>query len=166
MNAETKKRFIRLKELAADAYSNIYERVKLASEVLKDSDWIIETYDGDSFVAREAVQSEYFADLGGYVKLPTLLNILDMFPTEETWRHNRYDLRAMEIEYANAQKSNKEPKTGRKTATLAQLQEKDETIARLRASLKAEKEKVRRLEAENKQLKDEIESLHQVGKAA
>lgn len=149
MKSETKKLFARLKVLSSAAGTNVYERVSLAAQCMKDHDWIVELHQGDDFKAREALESEFFADLAGYVPLPLLLNILGAFPDESTWREYRYDLKAMQLQYEASRAPASTPKIFRQRATLADLQAKDEEITRLQKQLK-------KLRTENEKLKAEL----------
>lgn len=90
MKAETKKAFLRLKKLAGEAKANVYERAGLAARVMADADWFVETHGGDTFKAAEAVMSEYFPDLSGWLTLESLIGMHRDIPHAkwESWKHN------------------------------------------------------------------------------
>ena len=130
MHTATKKAFLRLKELRDQAGPKIYERVSEAAKVMADHDWIIEVHCGDDDVAREAVQHEYFPDLGQLISLQTLLNIIKEFPTENEWKDNRYDLGLLKAMYEERHKVEK-PKPTRESVTLQEYREAMDRIQRL-----------------------------------
>ena len=91
----TAKNLAELKQLRDVATRNIFRRIQLAEDVLSDLKWIAATHQGDDGAAQDAIQSEFFPDLGGFINLGRLREVLRAFPTEATWKEYRYDLRAM-----------------------------------------------------------------------
>lgn len=106
----TTQKLARLKVLRDDAGANIYERCRLAAEVLADTDWIAAIHGGSLDAAEQAVQDEYFADLGGYVTLGTLTDIYRTFPDEAEWKARKYNLQVMEAEWEEARAEEREVK--------------------------------------------------------
>lgn len=87
-----------LKKLADAAEQNLYRRIGLAAQVLRDLDWIATVHGGSDLKARDALQSEYFRDLGGYVSLGKLIDMREKV-NKEQWEECRYDVAAVEVIY-------------------------------------------------------------------
>ena len=85
-----------LKQLADEAKENLYTRIGLAIEVLQDLDWIALVHEGSIDVARQALEDEYFRDLGGYVTLGKLMQMYQTIPREE-WDACRHNIAAIEV---------------------------------------------------------------------
>jgi len=94
----TKQSLAELKKLSREAADNLYRRLELAANVLADLDWIAEVYDGSDLKAQDALQSEFFADLGGFVTLGKLLAMYRGVPKSE-WKECRYNVAAVEVAY-------------------------------------------------------------------
>ena len=156
MKRDTKKAFLRLKELSGQAGPHIYERVSIAFKVLDDHDWIIEIHHGDDGLAREAVQDEYFRDLGKLISLDSLLNILREFPTEEEWAEYRYDLGAMKALYDERRETTK-PRQQRQTATIQELHEAQDKIEALQRTIRKQRTRIKELESEVTALRQQVE---------
>lgn len=86
----------RLKQLAAEAHENLYERLQLASQLLATHTWLSAKFSGSATLATEHLQTAYFNDLGGYITLHKMLEIFRTFSREQ-WEYYRFDLRAMEV---------------------------------------------------------------------
>ena len=98
MKKRTTQLLAELKILAKDAVSNLYKRIGLAAEVMADLDWIADIYGGSDLKAADALQDEYFRDLGGFISLGKLIAMYK--EVEKTqWEEVRYDVAAVEVIY-------------------------------------------------------------------
>lgn len=164
-----------LKTLAKDAGANIYRRIQLATEVLRDHEWIAVTCNGNEDQAIKLLESEYFADLHGYVTLGRMRQLLKEFSREAEWQEYNYDLAAMDALYEERHKD--DPSTPRQhTNWKAQVAEREEEIQQLNADrrrdreeLKENRQTISRLEAdvqklsiENAELKGRIAELEKI----
>lgn len=161
MKSETKKLFLRLKQLSADIRRNTYESIKVSSEILADHDCIAELYDGDDDKAIEAIEGEYFSSLHGYVTLGTLLAIYRHFPLERQWQEYRYDLRAMELLWKR-DREQAQGEDGKRTINRVKKTDLDaalEKVAHLEAQLRRTESEAAGLRAENERLSKEVARL-------
>lgn len=150
--ARTTQLLAKLKRLAADARTNLYERIKLAAEVLEDRDWVAQSFDGDLAKAEEAVGQDYFSDVGRMYTLGTLLSVLKRFPKEAQWVEYRHDIHALVAVWESEhQPEEKTPSITRKRATVAELEAAEKRIAELERELT-------RLRAENESLRQQIDA--------
>ncbi len=165
MKTETKKALIRMKELRDAATHGIYERVKLASGVLADLDWIAETHAGDQEKAADAVNGEYFPDLGGYLHIAKLVAIYKMFPAESQWKEYHYNLSAMEGLYDDQRERETKdtPERPRYKKVAEELEQKLEHVefqARRNSELlEARERELREAQARIRQLEQEVALL-------
>jgi hypothetical protein len=84
--------------LARAAEKNLYQRIGLAAEVLHDLDWIASVHGGSDLQAADALQDEYFRDLGGYVSLGKLILMYSKITAAE-WETVKFDVAAVEVLY-------------------------------------------------------------------
>jgi hypothetical protein len=143
----------KLKQLEAlrdQAGSLAFERVRLASEVIKDKDWIVKNYEGSEMKAAKALELRYFADLCGAINFWELIEILNYFPTLEKWQEYQFNLAAM---CATIEKGRKKVSKIINRVTLAAHEELIMRLAVVETQLKEEQQ--RREEAEGKLLKAE-----------
>lgn len=89
----------KLKKMASQAGEALFERAKMAAEVLADSQCIAEQFGGDREKAEETIKDECFPDLsmGGWFE--RLLVLRDKYPDIETWRQHKFNLQRLWIEY-------------------------------------------------------------------
>lgn len=109
----TKQALAELKSLSKAAADNLYRRLELSAKVMADLDWIAQVHGGSDLKAQDALQSEFFADLGGYVTLGTLLAMFRNVPKSE-WATCRYNVAAVEVIYRD--QANGVTKQGTRTA--------------------------------------------------
>ncbi len=98
MKRRTSQLLSELKTLAHEAEANLYKRISLAADVMSDMDWIAKVHDGSDLKAADALQSEYFRDLGGYVSLGKLIAMYQNVAQDE-WQEVGYDVAAVEVIY-------------------------------------------------------------------
>jgi len=101
MKKRTTQLLAELKTLAKSAAENLYRRIGLAAEVLKDLDWIATIHGGSDMRAMDALQDEYFSELGGFISLGKLILMQEKI-AEEEWKSVKYDVSAVEIMYDEA----------------------------------------------------------------
>lgn len=147
----TKQALGELKTLVKSAKENLYRRIALAREVLGDLDWIATVHGGSDLRAQDALQSEFFPDLAGYVSLGKLILMQQHVPVE-TWQECRYDIAAVEVLYDQQRAADAgEPKPARpswKTIAeerAARISELERELSRMQGRLE-ELEKFARLE--------------------
>lgn len=98
MKKRTTQLLAELRTLASQATDNLYRRIGLAAEVMGDLDWIASVHGGSDLKAADALQDEYFRDLGGYVSLGKLLAMYRKI-TQPQWAEVKYDVAAVEVLY-------------------------------------------------------------------
>jgi hypothetical protein len=159
-----------LKTLAAIAVKNLYQRIGLAAEVMGDLDWIAMIHGGSDLKAADALQDEYFRDLGGYVSLGKLI-LMYQKVDQTQWEEARYDVAAVEVIYDGLTRETHEK--GERTSWKKVAEERGERLEDVERSVKqieevAEvrkteverlREEVERLKAENANLRGRIEEL-------
>lgn len=170
-------RLRRLRELAVQTGAAIYERAKIAAELMADRDWYevkfkSEDGPGDEGQAADFLQAECFADLGGLISVVALVGMFKAFP-EATWKEHRYNLRRLYVDWQKQTKS-EEPKASRegpvpraefakvieeKTGLELQLRRKDEDFQRTVDETAKLRSQVRELELENATLRGRVEQL-------
>jgi DNA repair exonuclease SbcCD ATPase subunit len=166
-DSQTHRKLVRLRELASGARQNIYERCKLASEILADRDWIAIEHGGEYDAAQKALEDDFFSDVAGFIVLADLVLIYKQFPDEAQWKELRYNLAALKGAMREATREPKPAKEPQKRATLAQLAELEEqlasatqraenlsrTISNQAEEITALKDEVARLKKENAELR-------------
>lgn len=170
MKARTKEIMVSLKKLSAEGEKNLFQRVKLAAELLEDFDWIAEFHDGNEDMAAEAVQASYFASLCGYVPLLKVVAIYRKYPKETIWQEYAYNLKALELIYdADRKQEAGMQKSSVKRATLAQMAELEAQLSEAKAkgaAAKAEldtlREEAQKLREENAQLRVRLVELDRI----
>lgn len=98
MKKRTTQLLAELKVLAKDAVSNLYKRIGLAADVMADLEWIADIYGGSDLKAADALQDEYFRDLGGFISLGKLIAMYKSVEKTQ-WEEVRYDVAAVEVIY-------------------------------------------------------------------
>lgn len=116
----TTQKIAELKSLASDARSNMYRRVKLAAEIIKDVDWLEQAFMGKTLTAMDFLAREGFP----YVLLTVgqLSAIYAKWPEENQWKEFHYDVNLMWDELKSTQKPE------RKTAHVVSWKEKAEQL--------------------------------------
>lgn len=174
----TTQKIAELKSLSEQNDKNTFQRVKLATEILDDRDWVAQAYEGDEDLAVKAIEDNYFRGISGYVSLYTLREVYRMFPLEEAWAEYHYDICAMETKWGVARKAEDEqsakPKPRR--ASLREMDALREENAEAKTSLEESRQiassreseveqlqaRVKELEAENHRLSGAIEELEKM----
>lgn len=149
MKKRTTQLLAELRTLAQAAEKNLYQRIGLAREVLQDVDWIASVHGGSDLKAADALQDEYFRDLGGYVSLGKLMSMY-RHVTREQWEELRYDVAAVEVVYDDATRETHEK--GERTSWKKVAEERGQRVSEL------EKQVTQLLEA-NGQLREENTEL-------
>lgn len=182
MERKTREKIAKLQRLTDEGNGNIYRRIKLAAELLDDPEYLAEMHANDWVEAVEAVESKYFAMLGGDPPLRKLIKVYEEFPREAQWKEYRYNLRAMVIAYEdaererNAEADEESPRAKPMRVTRAMLaeaeEERDDYRAQLkftRENLESSQERIERLErelqatrTENARLQGRIEELESI----
>lgn len=151
----------KLKEMAGKAGEAVYERLKLASQVLDDNAWIAEAHNGDEFAAQKAIEDGCFGDLCGAMTLGELLTVFRAYPSIEAWRPH-FNLKAMMAKYeaAQTQAATEQDKPARTVikkadyeAVTRKLEDADYQLKREREALRAKETEVERLRRENEELR-------------
>jgi hypothetical protein len=164
----------RLRELAGQSGPNIYERVSIAAELLANADFVQDRFGGDMGKAIDQLQDGYFADIGGLLQLPVLIELYEQFK-ESRWREWRYDLKRLNAERLKTKReregtdsqdgegrrgpvSHKELERVREDAKRAQEKSEQLVTAIQRAENEAKelRERVRQLELENAELRGRL----------
>jgi len=156
----TKQALAELKKLAASAADNLYRRIELAATVMQDLDWIASVHDGSDLKAQDALQSEFFKDLGGYVTLGKLIAMYRHVPATD-WKECRYDVAAVEVLYDQQAAPDQKETRNRKAwkAAAEELEQKLDVAERRVASLQT---KVDELTLENGRLRGRVEQLERL----
>jgi chromosome segregation ATPase len=153
----TKQKLVRLKELSRQAGANIFERCKLASEVLQDTDWLAQC--GDEFKARDLLQAEYFRDLSGFISIGRLVELYEKFPLESKWKEYKYDLAAMDSLEREMSATENDGLKGVRTAWKPLAEKFEREVTDLRQDLQSAHQKARIANGEVEKLRGEIREL-------
>lgn len=157
MPKSTNQLIAELKTLAGQGKKNIFRRVQLASQILADHDWIA-SKGWDEPQAREALQADYFSELGGYVSLGTLLEIYAKFPHESDWEEYNYNIRAMELLWRqNENDANQQSQE--RTKWKAKAEYLDNEVKEMKYEISRKNSMVDALEKEIVELNGKISSL-------
>jgi hypothetical protein len=157
MNA-TKTCLTELKRLVKDAKANLYRRIELAATVLADLDWIAREHGGSELKAHDALQSEFFPDLGGYLSLGKLLQMYRKVGKPQ-WEECRYDIAAVEVVYDEQHQTTTAEERGSRTAWKKIAEERAERIEQLEAYVAKLTSENDRLSAENTDLRNRVARL-------
>lgn len=157
MNA-TKTCLSELKRLVKDAKANLYRRIELASSVLNDLDWIAKEHGGSELKAHDALQSEFFPDLGGYLSLGKLVQMYRNV-NKSQWAECRYDVAAVEVVYDEQRQKTTSEEKGTRTSWKALAAERADEIDRLKAQVAQLMEANGTLREENTELRASVARL-------
>jgi len=156
----TKQALTELKKLAREAADNLYRRIELAATVLKDLDWIAQIHDGSDLKAQDALESEFFRDLGGYVTLGKLIAMYRSVP-KARWAELRYNVQAVEIVY-DEQGTPEKREIGQRTAWKQIAEERGEQLEAANRQLASLQTQLADLTSENGRLHGRIEQLEKL----
>lgn len=177
MKKQTKDSLGALKKLVKQATDNIYERIRHADLVLQDLGWIEEYHDGSDIQAQDAIQSEFFPDLNGYITIGKLRAMYHCVPTDE-WEELRYDIAAVEAVYDS--QAIKDPPNRNRKSWKAEAEHAIEESDRLKRAneqlndlnkrqedeLRSLRQQVAELTAQNERLRGRLEELEKFAKVA
>ncbi len=163
---KTSEKLNRLKILVHEAGNNCYERIKLASEILADQEWVLEAFRGDTFKAADMLETSFFHDLCGMLSIYELMHIYQKFPDKTEWQKHKWNLRVLHDLCKEAVKARGgKPRVHVKQSEFNALKEKYEEAANL---LKQERKMVARLQEqvnslcqENLFLEEKVKELEQ-----
>lgn len=141
----------KLRSMADKAGSAAYERLGLAAQLMLDKEWIAAEHGGDSHVALETIEAEFFHDLCGSVPLARLLKMREVVPEEE-WRRHRYNLQRVAAAYAEQMAAQKPEREKVERITREQYEKVQEDVEHFRAV-------ARKQETETKQAQTEVQRL-------
>lgn len=85
----------RLTELLDQAGELLFERITLAAELIRDTDWIAEGFSGNVDRAANTLEKRYLGDLCGAVQFWRLIALRERFPTIEQWRAKHFNITAL-----------------------------------------------------------------------
>lgn len=164
-----------------------YQRLKLAAEVLQDTDWVAEK--GSLNSAYRFIQKEYFGDLCLAISIETLLELQREF-SEREWEDHNWNLQVLRAEVVERKRQEK-PKGKKQTATLKEVEElkndksklevcnqqltqtleqekrsRVEEADRLKVRVAELEEENTRLKCENERLKGRLEELEKIRQVA
>lgn len=163
----------KLKTLANCAGETLHERVRLASAINADREWLEEACNGDEYQAAE-ILAEHFQDVcHGRLNMLSLLNLYNKMPDLKDWRKYRFNVMAMLD--AIAINEDRVP-SDRRRATIKDIEERDDKIKELEYHVTRDKqelgdkvaeiEKLRvrigELSEENARLRGRIEQMEKV----
>lgn len=94
MRLTTKRRLTELDKLSRSSERNLYRRLALVRQILRDTKWLAENFDNHITIATAFLQRAHFHVESGFVSLPTMLELYDAFP-QSLWERYQYDLKAM-----------------------------------------------------------------------
>lgn len=145
-----------LRSLAGQAVANLYRRIGLAAEVMGDLDWIATVHGGSDLKAADALQDEYFRDLGGYVSLGKLIAMW-RHVSESEWKECRYDVAAVEVIYDSTTRETHEK--GERTSWKKVAEERGQKIDDLERQVTQLLESNGKLREENTELRAKVARL-------
>ena len=154
----TKSCLSELKRLVKDAKTNLYRRIELAATVLVDLDWIAKEHGGSELKAHDALQAEFFPDLGGYLSLGKLVQMFRKVAKSQ-WEECRYDIAAVEVVYDDQRQQTTTEEKGTRTAWKALAAERAEEVDRLKAQVSQLMEANAKLREENTELRAKVARL-------
>ncbi len=148
-----KEKFSRLQVLSNEAGPALFERIKIASEIMSDTGYIEARYANDEEACSEELGRKYFLDLAGLMSVWQLVEVFRAFPNEEIWKEDSYNLKVLRDRYL----ANREKPTGggRRSAKIEDIKERDEKIEELKYNIKRFEETSKREEKEITRLKEE-----------
>jgi hypothetical protein len=160
----------RLSELLNKAGELLFERITLASELMKDADWIAEGFNGNQDRAANMLEKKFLGDLCGAIQFWRLIALRDRFKTIEEWREKDFNLTVLSAIYDKETKKNKNKREINRV-TLKEYEELLKKVANLEHQLKTEtklrEQAEAKLEVERKRVETAIrEKAEAVGRAA
>lgn len=148
----TTQKLAQLKQLAADAKTNLYQRVKLAVEILADRQYV-DSVHGSEDKAMHFLQSEGFPYIEKTVG--QLVAIYNRFPNEDDWDKRNYNLTVMWDEVKAAKKKQGKP-TDERVSWKQKYEELEQEYELLRAKYTVAERRIAELEGELKGIREMI----------
>jgi hypothetical protein len=149
MKKRTTQLLAELKTLARQAEANLYTRIGYACEVMADLDWIATVHGGSDLKASDALQDEYFRDLGGFISLGKLMAMYRKVE-KQRWEEVKFDVAAVEVIYDDSNPDQVEK--GKRTSWKKVAEERKAKIEELERQIKT-------LVEANGQLREEVTEL-------
>mgnify|MGYP005725305667 CR=1 FL=1 len=166
MPKTTTQKIAELKEVSRNLRRNIYRSVKLAAEILSDTDWIAQVHGGNLDAAEAAIESEYFSAISGLLTLGTLLDIYRHFPSENQWIERNYNLSAMHAEWEDSRaEESKETLQGHRTSWKKEAEKLKKELDEATTAISDRKTLIQRindLEIENAELRGRLAELEKL----
>lgn len=158
----------KLKEMAKRAGEGIFERAKLASQVLADDQWIVNACHGNRDEAIELLEKEYFPELSTVFSLDKLVTLYEKFQNIDDWIHHKFNLNALWGTYLATLPKEPVPQGGiRKwpipnkihNEALEKIRELEYKVKKSDESFQNQSDRIRNLEEENRKLREENAEL-------
>jgi DNA repair exonuclease SbcCD ATPase subunit len=159
MSKRTTQKLARLRDLAGQAGANIFERCRLAAEVLADITWVTQTHGGDEMAAMDALETEYFADYRDYITLGKLRQVYHEFPNETDWKDVKYNLAAMEAKYAESHANEDKGLRGSRTSWKAVAEKYEQKQKQLERDRDRDRKELASKDTELEELRCRISEL-------
>lgn len=153
------KLYAQLLNMRNEAGAQLFQRLRLAKQLLSDQQWVAEDEGGggDEATALDRLEDECFADICGAMSLPNMMEILERIPTETTWKANKYNLRKMWTELLNRRKAAKGPKHAQPEREHKTREERK--IEKLEAELQFANDRINELERDYRKLKSAFDKI-------
>lgn len=151
----------KLKEMAHKSASVLYERLRLADQLLSDADWLAQ-FAGVLDDAEAYLGLEYFREFHGLVSLSKLVAMYRRVPHEK-WEEYKFDVAAIEILYDD-EVVQREPTSHKRTSWKTLAGKLQEEVDELKAKLRMESQLRSAYEEKCDDLKDRL--AKQVAKLA
>lgn len=151
----------KLRRMANEAGSALYERVCMAKDVLADNGWIAEVAEGDFGKAADLIEKDCFPEICTVLSIHDLLVLLKKFPERKQWQDAKWNLKLLWAEYEKSLipdngSGTKEPQ---QRANWKMVAQRDEEIKDLKFEIKRKNEKENEWDNERMQLKQKVEQL-------
>lgn len=149
--------YAELVNLRNQAGQNIYQRLKIADQLLSNKDWVEDETQGGGDISKacDRLEQDCFADLCGVLSLPQMLEIYKHYKSEKTWRDNKYNLRKMYWAMKEVQKPSKQNKQEPTNPP------SDDPLVSLRKENKELRQQVSELQRENKRLRTTLQQMRE-----
>lgn len=152
----------RLRDLMESAKANYFERITLAHELMLDKAWIDSEHRGDVDKAAQALEDLYFHDLCGLLSLWNLITIVQKFPTPESWKKYKHNLRVMFDKCRRDAKPKKVTPAKPKKPEQQEIEWLKETVHKKDKELRNLRAEVTELRRENRKLKKRLRKIENI----
>ena len=159
---------VKLKEMAKKAGETIFERAKLASQVLGDDVWLADACHGNWDEAIQYLEAEYFPELSVAFSLNKLVVLYEKFQSIEEWILYKFNLNALWGVYLGTLKKENLPSKGDRVGpipnkihneALEKIRELEYKVKKSDESFQNQSDRIRNLEEENRKLREENAEL-------